>query len=253
MKTKTLLTLLLLALSFGALSACGDDDDDKVEGEGTVILKSWGEDYIEEGIPADEMDDGWAIEFERFALTYDEVSLAEGVDIATPDAVDISGASGSEEHGARGHEVTSATVPAGSYAGPGFAINKIEVVGSATKGDVTKTFEWTFGDATHYTDCDTTVEVKDGEESIFEITIHADHLFGDSLVSHEPELLFGPLADADADEDGEITQEELEAADIGAYDPGSEGGVENLWQFLSAQAQTLGHVDGEGHCDSHTH
>jgi hypothetical protein len=91
--------------------------------------------------------------------------------------------------------------------------------------------------------------VEKDATAIFQITVHADHLFYDSLVSEEPQLLFQPLADADADQDGDITTEELGATDIGAYDPGNED-LDDLWSFLMAQSRTLGHVDGEGHCQA---
>jgi hypothetical protein len=63
-------------------------------------------------------------------------------------------------------------------------------------------------------------------------------------------MRFEELALADADSDGEITQAELEAAPVpGAFDTGNDE-VANLWAFLVAQSRTLGHVDGEGHCDA---
>ena len=49
------------------------------------------------------------------------------------------------------------------------------------------------------------------------------------------------------------TSAELEAADIGSYDPGSDAAGNNLWSWLVAQGRTLGHVDGEGHCDARDH
>lgn len=248
MNSKSLFLYLTLALTLGTLVACGDDDDDdSATGEGTVNVKVYGEDYIEKGIPADEMDDGWAITFDKFDISIDELKVG-GVKITTPDSLDIAG-----ETDGSGHALASGTVPAGEHSGPGYSVNRIEMAGSATKDEVTKTFDLTFDAATHYSDCDTTTKVTDGGESNLELTIHADHLFGDSLVSHEPNVVFQALADADADDDGEITQAELEAADIGSYDPGSEGGVDNLWDFLVAQSQTLGHIDGEGHCDTHIH
>ncbi len=49
-----------------------------------------------------------------------------------------------------------------------------------------------------------------------------------------------------------LTRAELEAAGIGAYDPGN-ADVDDLWAWLVAQSATLGHVDGEGHCDAAAH
>ena len=118
---------------------------------------------------------------------------------------------------------------------------------------MTKNFDWVFDEEVHYTECETTTSVTEGAASTFQITVHADHYFYDSLVSEDPILVFQGLADADADADGEITRAELEAADIGGLDPGSDGSVDDLWSWLVAQNATLGHVDGEGHCDAHSH
>jgi hypothetical protein len=58
------------------------------------------------------------------------------------------------------------------------------------------------------------------------------------------------MADADSNDDGEITQAELAESDIGSFDPGSEGDIDDLWSWLVAATRTLGHVDGEGHCEA---
>src|SRR5690554_6755992 len=248
MNSKTLFINLVLALSLGTVMACGDDDDATEAGEGTVTVTAYGESFIEDGISADAMDDGWAVTFDRFAVEFDEVKVG-GVEIDDiPDFVDLA-----VQSDGKGHVLASDSVPAGTHEGPGFAVEKIEIVGSATKDNITKTFAWTFDADTHYTDCDTRTTVIAGENATFEITIHADHLFSNSLVSHDPVLGFQALADADTDDDGEITRAELEAADLGSYDPGSDGHVENLWAFLSAQSKSLGHADGEAHCATHTH
>ena len=81
------------------------------------------------------------------------------------------------------------------------------------------------------------------------MTVHADHLFYDSLVSEEPELRFDALAAADTDMNDQITEAELAAAGVGSYDVGNED-VDDLWSWLVAHSRTLGHVDGEGHCDA---
>lgn len=214
------------------------------EGEGTVTITAYGESFIEDGIPADEMDDGWSVSFSRFDVSIEDVTVG-GASIEVDDAVDVSRSS----DGA-GHVIGSSIVREGDHTGPGFSITRVEVEGSAIKDDVTKTFSWVFDEGTLYSACETTTSVEDGGSSIFQITIHADHLFYDSLVAEEPQLLFQALADADADDDGAITEVELSAADVGAYDPGSDGDADNLWTFLVAQTRTLGHADGEGHCET---
>lgn len=211
-------------------------------GEGTVTVTAYGEAFIEEGVPAAEMDDAWAVEFDRFDVSIEEVSLG-GETLSDIDVVDLTRASSGE-----GQELGTLLVPAGDHTNSSFSITRVELAGEATKGGETKSFHWVFEQSTDYDECETTTEVSAEASATFQITVHADHLFYDSLVSEEPQLLFGPLAASDANEDGEITQEELAATDIGSYDPGSEDGIDDLWTFLNAQVRTLGHVDGEGHC-----
>lgn len=216
------------------LSACA--------GEGTVNVSAYGESFIEDGITADDVDDGWAIDFTHFKVSVRDVTVADAA-IAVKKTVDLAASSKG-----KGHVLGSARVAADDYTDGRFTLTRVEVEGAAHKGSVTKTFDWVFDDATRYHECETTTRIPADGEGTFQITVHADHLFYDSLVSETPRLLFQPLADADADGDEAITQDELAATDIGAYDPGSEDGVDDLWTWLVAQTRTLGHVDGEGHC-----
>jgi hypothetical protein len=232
-------TLPIVCLSF--LSGCGGGDADT--GTGSISVRAYGESFIEDGIPADAADDGWAISFSRFEVTVQDIVVGE-VALEDPDPVDVSAASDGE-----GHELGTVSVATGNHAEPSFTIAHIEVDGSAEKDDVTKTFNWAFDSPTAYTQCETTTSVEKDASATFQITVHADHLFYDSLVAEEPQLLFQPLADSDSDGDGEITKAELGAVDIGAYDPGNED-VDDLWSWLVAQTRTLGHVDGEGHCEA---
>lgn len=222
------------------LAACGSDDGG---GEGTVSVRVYGESFIEEGIQAAEMDDGWAVDFTRFAVTIRDVVVA-GTPLPDPQPIDVSQPSNGE-----GHELGTLTVPAGEHSHPSFTIARVEVEGTAEKDGETKSFAWVFDAPTAYAECETTTSVKDGGSATFEITIHADHLFYDSLVAAEPKLLFQPLADADSDGDGTLSEAELAQTDIGAYDPGNED-IDDLWAWLVAQHRTLGHVDGEGHCEA---
>lgn len=221
---------------FAALAAC------ESTGEGTLVVTAYGESFIEDGIPASEVGDGWAIAFERFHVTFGAVTFGDLV-AAPSGAVDLAVPSGGE-----GHPIGAVEVLAGDHAEPSYTIVGVEVVGVATKDDVRKSFHWNFDAPTLYAQCESVTSVDDGETGVFQITVHADHLFYDSLVAAEPNVLFQAIADADVDGDGDVTPAELAATDIGAYDPGSEGGVDDLWSWLVAQTRTLGHVDGEGHC-----
>ena len=125
----------------------------------------------------------------------------------------------------------------------------MEIEGTATKGAESRSFDWVFDEATLYENCETETHVTTGTPGAFQVTVHADHLFYDSLVSEEPELRFDALAAADTDMNDQITEAELAAAGVGSYDVGNED-VDDLWSWLVAQSRTLGHVDGEGHCDA---
>lgn len=229
-----------LPLATLLLCACGGDDDD---GTGTVSVRAYGESFIEDGVPADEMNDGWTVEFSRFDVTLRDIVVA-GVALDDPDPVDLSIGSDGD-----GHELGTVSAAAREHAEPTFTIARAEVEGSAELDGERKTFSWVFDSPTRYERCETTTAVRKDQPATFQITVHADHLFYDSLVSEEPQLLFQPLADADEDEDGEITEAELAARDIGGYDPGNED-IDDLWSWLVAQQRTLGHVDGEGHCEA---
>ena len=224
-------------------AACNDEFNDM--GELTVSI--YGEDFIEKGINSEFVSDGWSINFERFLITLKDIRVGE-LKYASPEPIDLSiNTSG------LGQAVVNSALSIGEYRNPSFTIARIELSGSASKNDQNKTFNWRFDQETHYTDCETVVPIIKGQETKFEVTIHADHFFYDSLVSEEPLLKFQALANADLNENGEISQAELETADIRDYDPGSKGNVDDLWTWLIAQSQTLAHVNGEGHCISHTH
>ena len=67
-----------------------------------------------------------------------------------------------------------------------------------------------------------------------------------------PNVAFDLIAASDANADGAVTQEELAAVDITAearYQVGSHD-IKDLWSFIAYQATTVGHINGEGHCES---
>jgi hypothetical protein len=136
------------------------------------------------------------------------------------------------------------------------------VSGTATKGDVEKQFSWGFRTATLYDDCESEqggrneagVVVTNNSTTVAELTTHGDHLFYDRLqASPDPavrtSLRFDALADADEDEDDEVTLEELDATllDVRRYDS-SGFGASNFGEFVTSLARTVGHFRGEGEC-----
>jgi hypothetical protein len=62
-------------------------------------------------------------------------------------------------------------------------------------------------------------------------------------------LRFDDLAAADADDDGEVTLDELAEAplDVTQYDPSGLDAVNHL-DFVRALVRTIGHFRGEGEC-----
>ncbi|MGA9522055.1 MAG: hypothetical protein WBV82_11350 [Myxococcaceae bacterium] len=125
------------------------------------------------------------------------------------------------------------------------------VEGTAEKDGQTKHFAWAFDTDTRYSHCDTTIDAKSGETGRAQLTIHGDHLVYDDLFSETPNVAFQLIADADADQDGEITEAELQATDIrtqARYQVGSTG-ITDLWRFIRFQSTSVGHIDGEGHCE----
>lgn len=246
-----------------ALVAC-----DAEGGEGTLRVAIYGEEFIEEGIPADVFSDGWSVELTRFLVAVDEID-ADADPVPGQHVFDLTQPSGGE-----GHDVARLTVPAGTVEELSYRIApagidaeagnatpadvealrdggfSLLVEGVATKGDDEKAFAWGFTTTTRYSPCETNQEIDDGGTATSQITIHADHLFYDDLDSETPNVAFDLVAAADADSDGTVTAAELAAVDItteARYQVGSRD-IADLWGFIEAQTATVGHIDGEGHC-----
>jgi hypothetical protein len=268
MKTRNIIAALAALAALPALSSC----DDAADGEGTLALEIWGEEYIETGIPAAEFADGWAVTFDRFLVNVGQIGVAE--EGAAP-ALEEPGYRVFDLVAAEGPvSISSVTAPAGTYGHTAYTVapagadsaagNATEadlqllvdggwsvfVEGSATDGTDTVTFAWGFGNQTVYDPCHSVGALADGGAVAVQLTIHGDHLFYDSAASETPELRFADIALADADGDGEVTPAELAAYDITAlpdYGVGSLD-IDNLWDYIEHMTSTLGHIDGEGHC-----
>lgn len=89
------------------------------------------------------------------------------------------------------------------------------------------------------------------------ITVHGDHLFFDSFPTGEEivERRAQWLANCDTNQDGEVTQAELMAADAAAIFTapdyslaGAPTTIASAWDFVRAQVKTQGHWNGEGEC-----
>lgn len=139
----------------------------------------------------------------------------------------------------------------------------VYVEATATKDDVSKHFAWGFAIGTHYEECHSEqngrdeygVVVTNNSELEVQLTTHGDHLYYDRLqASPDPAIVtslrFDTLAEADKNDDGELTLVELDAAPLNVrlYDP---SGLEAATQgaFVTSLARTIGHFRGEGECD----
>jgi hypothetical protein len=260
----TLVVRKLLSTSFAALALLSVACD---QGPATLQITAWGEDYVEDRIPAEVLVDGWEIEFSRFLVAIGEVE-ADGEALEGAFVVDLA-----RDSGGAGHELGELTLPSGgrpmlSYRIAPLAGAAVEnpsedvmrlvdanasmwVEGQATKGDQTVGFAWPFETDVRYVECQSTTELVGGEASRSRLTFHADHLFYDDLDSEEPNVAFDLVASADTNDDGQVSVNELWERSISGetrYQVGDRD-IVDLWTYLEALALTIGHIDGEGHCE----
>ena len=75
---RRLLWMILAILSATVMLACAEEDE---AGEGTLTLTLWGEEFIEEGIPAEEMADDYEVTFTKFLIALSGISAAAGIQL----------------------------------------------------------------------------------------------------------------------------------------------------------------------------
>ncbi len=276
---RTPISLLLCAVA--ALVSCSSG-----AGVGNVTFTTWGEEYIEAGIPASEFEDGWSVKYSTFLIVLGGVKVADGAGVVggemsgtklfnhvAPQPKAVFEASGLAAQ--PWPKVSYQLVPASSATALGAGATESDkaamvagglglyVEGKATKGAESRSFKWGFAAKTLFDACKGEVSGKEvdganvtngGTDSI-ELTIHGDHLFYDDLQSPSAKLRFQNLADADADKNGEITLAELEATKLarlpkenGPYGTGSAADIVDLKAYVTALTRTVGHFRGEGEC-----
>lgn len=267
-------------LALAALVGCA--------GDGSIDASIWGEDYIEQGIPAatsaapEGFENGWSVRYTKFLVNVGALTLAAGD--GTPGG-SLPAVRVYDLHTLRGplplgtlsglspvrydtvsyrmEPATAATQPANATPADVALMRasnfSIYVEGEGTRMGTTVRFRWGFGGAVAFERCHSSetevgVAVPSGGVGRAQITVHGDHLFYDDLQSPDAKLRFDLIASADANRDGEVTLDELAAVDLttaprGQYGVGSRGDVLNLRQFVTALVATVGHFNGEGHCD----
>jgi hypothetical protein len=272
---------ILLLLSLGTLTMSCDSAPNN-SGTGQLTITTWGEEFIENGIPAHEFEDGWTVVFDKFIVLLQDVTTGpEGssdsalvavdgcaaFDLVNPGPVSIAQL---DTDSGTYNETAYTIAPAKSCSHPinTAAFEDVEMMtskgyavfisGTASKEGETKSFAWGFSEPVHYAHCHSTAILKPDGQATIELTIHGDHFFYTSLSNPDSGLAFQTLADADSNHDDELTTDELKeftGTDFMAldnYDVGSLP-VTNLYEYLAAQSSTLGHIDGEGHCETAPH
>lgn len=260
-----------------ALTACG--------GSGTLSLTTYGEDFIEVGMPAaSEADpegvvDGWSIKYDSFLVVLSDVWLEEGgVEVVGRPEARVFDLTRPGPHAVADFDavpsgtypsLTASIRPAAPTAGNADAAAvtrmreagwSVYAEGRATRGADSKAFAWGFDTATRYYDCVDAddkpgVVVPNGGAARAQLTIHGDHLFFDDLQSADAVLRFDAIADADADADGVVTLAELAEVELSQLPPdrygtGGDSRLQDLAAFVTAQTRSLLHFQGEGHCQT---
>ncbi len=217
---------------------------------GQWAAELWGEEYAVDGIPAAEFEDGCSAAFTTFEAGVTEAALLD----AGGDAVASLGADRFELTQGPPLSMGEAEVPMGNYDTARFALGpqdgpSLAVVGTLSCGEDTVALDWTFETERTYLCALDGLDV--GQGGLTQLTIHADHLFYDALEDPEAGLRGQAIVDADSDGDGAVSAEELSAVDLPTlgYSVGQQSEVLDLWAFLQAQTRSVGHVDGEGHCE----
>lgn len=281
--------------------ACGEDDDG---GTGSLVLYASGEEAAITGFPVpDEPDlalvDGWSIHFDRFLVSFGNVRLESsdgGKAITGSDAVIVDLTRSLRQEVFRFEDLPARRWDRFSYdivrakadarrVGPlddGDVQEMIDgglnylIAGTAEKGGKRIHFTWGLENPTRNHDCIDGVDGKPGivirNRSVadYEITLHIDHLFYDSLGDHEGlSMRFDALAAvAEETEDGwvlpfeNLAQQSLadlrdengetlrdQDGKVLVYDPGSvQLDERNLRGYVVAAAKSQGRFNGEGHC-----
>jgi hypothetical protein len=252
--------MLVVCLGLGGCAA----------GTGTWSVETWGEEYIEDAIPAEVFEDGCSVVFDEFVVVLTGVSLLDGngavvgevppgrvYDLVQPGPTPLGEVSVRADHYASVEVIIAPTADAEAGTASSAQVDALRDAGASVKvrGSLACdadaiTFDWTFDEATTYACEPTDLTIPAGGSDGTQITVHGDHLFYDGLENADAKVRGQTIIDADGDQDGQVTLEELDAVSIPAlgFDVGEFSDVLTLRQFVSHLTRTLAHIDGEGEC-----
>ncbi len=214
-------SVVLAAIGIASLSAACANADPTNAGEGNEQFTTWGENFIEAGIPAnpnghDGFIDGWSLKYDKFLVNFHQVVVADSAGnvaatMSKPRFVDnvVAGRKMLIEFDGLeaknwdkvSYQIKPAVSDEDVVSGDPTDLARmvqngwsIYVEGAATKSasagqTTTKTFHWGFKVATQFSDCHYEEDGKDtlgvvvttGTTDISELTTHGDHLFYDRL------------------------------------------------------------------------
>jgi hypothetical protein len=249
MRHRALVFSALLAIAGLSSTACGDPTS--AGGTGDVVFTTWGEEYIEEEIPAGDYGgfvDGWSLAYSKFLVVIGNITLAG----APGESARTFARSVVFNHTGAGVKRVAAfdSLPAKHWEQASYEIGPAEastekddsvndddltymvdngyslhLVADATKDGATKHIDWSFDLATRYVECNSDqngkpesgVVVTNNGRADVQLTIHGDHPFYDRLQASstpgvETSLRFDAVAAADKNDDDEVTLEELDNA-----------------------------------------
>ena len=232
----------VLLASLWVLAACSSDPTSS-GGEGVEKFTTWGEEFIEKGIPSDPggqsgfLND-WTLRYDKFLVNFHSITVADAdghvgatsedsyfVDNTKPGRKELISFTGLEAKAWEqvSYEIKPALADAVVVSGDEEDLEmmvkegySIYVEGSAAKDSTMKTFHWGFTTATLYRECHHKEEGKDtlgvvvtnGSTDTSELTTHGDHFFYDRLqASPDPaiptSLRFDEKAAADEKPNGD--------------------------------------------------
>jgi hypothetical protein len=215
MTRKMFVALLLAPL---AAAACGGDD-----GKGSAKFTTWGEAYIEDGIPADAMGedgfvDGWSLKFDKFLVAFHGIVVAndqgekaaqmsgsrlvDNVQKGRKDLVtfpDLDASAWNEVSYQIKPAAADSVLVGATAADRDMMVSKgysMYVSGSASKpaggggSMTTKTFRWGFAAATQYSDCQ---QAEEGGHAIQGIVVTDGGTDTSELTTHGDHFFYDRL------------------------------------------------------------